>query len=77
MSEEEQRLIAAMFKAFDRLRNLGWQDAMYAPQGKDLEVIEAGSTGIHRATRDEIGFWIHDKYDTWPSTPILFRLPAN
>lgn len=70
----EERLIAEMFKCFDRLRRLGWRDAAYAPKdGRALEVIEAGSTGIHKATRDEISFWVHDDMDSWPSDPILYR----
>jgi hypothetical protein len=77
VSDEERKLIGVMFDAFDKLRRLGWKDAMYAPRGKDLEVIEAGSTGIHLATRAGIGFWIHDADDTYPSSPILFRVPAD
>lgn len=63
-----------MFSAWERLKELGWREAMYAPRdGRTLEFIEAGSTGIHRGHKDEKFTWIHDAGDLWPSNPILFR----
>lgn len=56
-----------------RLEELGWREAMYAPKdGTLLLLIEPGSMGIHTGYRDDIGFWIVDD-DTWPSHPILWR----
>jgi len=35
--------------AFHRLKQLGWNDAIYCPKdGTVFEVIEPGSSGIHR-----------------------------
>lgn len=51
----------------------GWQDAIYAPRGQQVQLIEAGSTGIHNGYRDQDGnFWVHDG-ETYPANPILWR----
>ena len=74
MMPTERDALLVMMKAFERLRELGWRDAMYAPRdGRLLEFIEAGSTGIHKGHKDEKFVWIHDAGDLWPSHPILFR----
>ena len=74
-TERELKEMRAMFDAYRNLLNLGWREVMYAPRDwSPLEVIEPGSTGIHRATRDEDGdFWVFDG-DSWPSDPVLFRV---
>lgn len=78
MTDKERGLLLALFGAFCELRNCGWRESMYAPFDKDLELIEAGSTGIHKGYRDKYsGFWIVDPMDTWPANPILYRLPSN
>lgn len=70
----ERASIDAIFKAYVNLQKAGWQDAMYAPRnGKEFEVIELGSTGIHRAVHfndTEHGAWIDGD---WPSRPLLIR----
>ncbi len=75
---DEQSAIRAMFEAWQRLKELGWQEAMYCPKdGSTFHAIEAGSTGIHECSYD--GKWpdghylIYDGGDIWPSRPILFR----
>lgn len=65
--------------AHTRLCELGWRDAIYCPKdGSSFEVIEAGSTGIHRAHYQgewpSGSWWCEDGGDLWPSRPILFRL---
>lgn len=67
--------IQAMQRAHTRLKELGWRDAVYAPKDREaIEVVEPGSTGIHRAHRDSEGrFWIEGAGDLWPSSPVLFR----
>lgn len=70
----DEDALRVMFSAWERLKELGWREAMYAPRdGRVLELIEAGSTGIHRGHKDEKFTWIHDAGDLWPSHPILFR----
>lgn len=69
--------ITALFQmqsSYQKLKALGWSNSIYAPKdGSEFLSIEAGSTGIHKTTRDENGsFWIHDG-DTWPSRPILWK----
>lgn len=68
-----------MSRAFHRLKDFGWREAIYCPKdGSEFEVIEAGSTGIHRCHSDgkwPTGhWWILADGDLWPSRPILFRL---
>lgn len=76
MMPTEQDAILVMFKAWERLKELGWREAVYAPRdGRALEFIEAGSTGIHPGHRDEKYTWLHEAGDLWPSHPILFREP--
>lgn len=76
-TEEEARLIDEMFRCFDALRRIGWQEAMYAPKDTEIELIEPGSTGIHRGYQDEFGFWVVDEMDTYPSRPMLFKPLPN
>lgn len=76
---DERTAIDAMFEAFDRLRELGWNDAIYCPKdGSSFQVIEAGSIGIFRCHYEgewpEGSWWISADGDLWPSRPILYRL---
>jgi hypothetical protein len=65
-----------MFRAYTRLKELGWREGTYAPRNNVLfDAIEAGSTGIHECIRRPQGdCWISDGGDLWPSRPILYRL---
>lgn len=70
---DEAAALRVLNEAYKRLQELGWREARSAPKGEPLEVIEMGSTGIHKADQDEQGrFWVYDG-DIWPSCPILFR----
>ncbi len=74
----ERDALSTMFEAHQRLKELGWNDAIYCPKdGSVFDVIEAGSTGIHPCSYDgewpKGSWWIHDEGDLWPSRPILFR----
>jgi hypothetical protein len=75
----EQKLVGRMFDAYAALLRLGWKEADFAPKdGNEILVIEAGSSGIHKAIRDGDGdFWIWDNFDTDPSDPILWRPPPD
>lgn len=75
----EQNAIDAMFEAWQRLKELGWREAIYCPtDGSSFDVIEAGSTGIHRCFYSgewPDGYWmVGDGTECGPSRPILFRL---
>ena len=70
--------LAAMHRAYQRLSDLGWRDAIYCPKdGTLFKAIEAGSTGTHKCVyRGEWPsgkWWIVDAGDLWPSRPILFK----
>lgn len=74
----ERDAIRVMHRALERLKALGWRDAIYCPKdGTMFEVIEPGSTGIHhciyRGEWPKGGWWILEKGDMWPSRPVLFR----
>ena len=74
----EQSAIYAMSQAIYRLKELGWKDPVYAPKdGSPLDLIEPGSTGIHRGHYEgewpKGSWWIHDDGDLWPSRPVLAR----
>jgi hypothetical protein len=68
-----------MFECVQRLKELGWNDAIYCPKdGTIFDAIESGSSGIHKAHYDgkwpEGNWWVHSEGDLWPSRPILFKL---
>jgi len=74
----EQAAIEALFQAWYRLKELGWNDAIYCPKdGSLFSVIEAGSTGIHSCSYSgewpKGSWWIHSDNDMWLSRPILFK----
>lgn len=73
-SPEERGCLDIIQSQYTMLKSLGWNDVIYAPKGKDLLLIEVGSTGIFKGYRDEAGsFWVYDG-DEWPSKPCLFKL---
>lgn len=70
--------LAQLHDAFDRLKKLGWSEAMYCPKdGSTFEAIEAGSTGIfschYEGEWPKGSWWLADGGDLWPSRPILWR----
>lgn len=76
---DERAAIDALFESFQRLRELGWREAIYCPKdGTPFKAIEAGSTGIHPCFY--MGDWptgswmVGDGMDCGPSHPILFKL---
>lgn len=75
---DEQSAIDGMFDAYQRLKELGWREAIYCPKdGSHFKVIEPGSTGIHDGAywgEWPNGHWNVFDGDIWPSHPVLFRL---
>ena len=74
----EQDAINLISDAVQRLKELGWREAIYCPKdGTMFDAIEAGSTGIHDCAYHgewPNGTWnIYDDGDIWPSHPILYR----
>lgn len=77
MMPDEKAALRVMSDAYQRLREFGWNSAIYCPKdGTHFQAIEAGSTGIHDCSYQgqwpKGSWWIHDG-DIWPSRPILFR----
>lgn len=76
---DEKTALQHLHDAYTRLRDMGWRDAIYCPKdGSTFEIIEVGSTGIHRAHYSGEwptgSWWAEDAGDLWPSRPALFRL---
>ena len=75
---DEQAAINAMFQAYQRLKELGWREAIYCPKdGTSFDAIEPGSTGIHTCSYSgkwpKGSWWVHNAGDLWPSRPCLFK----
>lgn len=75
----EQDAIKALNQAYQRLKELGWNDPIYCPKdGSHFDVIEVGSTGIHRARYEGEwptgNWWVEEAGDLWPSRPTLYRV---
>jgi len=72
--------LRVMMDAYVRLKELGWNDAIYCPKdGSTFKVIEFGSTGIFDCHYDgewpKGRWWTHDGGDLWPSRPVLYLNP--
>lgn len=76
------KALLALFNAYQRLKELGFNDIMYCPKdGSVFEVVEIGSTGIHDCHYEgewpDGSWWVHSAGDLWPSHPVLFRLKPH
>ena len=76
---DERSAIRMMRDAHTRLTDMGWKDPIYCPKdGSTFEVIEPGSTGIHKCIYmgewPKGSWWALDNGDMYPSRPVLFRL---
>lgn len=78
---DERPAIDRLYSAYRDLLAHGWQDAMYAPKdGTEIEIIEMGSTGIHKVAwasfdhkpLDSCSCFFGDA-EGYPSHPVLFR----
>lgn len=74
----EQNALDIMFQAWLRLKELGWNDAIYCPKdGSVFDAIECGSSGIHPCHYEgewpKGTWWVHEAGDLWPSRPTLYR----
>lgn len=79
---DEKAAIRMMFEAYLRLKELGWNDAIYCPKdGSEFDAIEPGSTGIHRSHYSgewpKGAWWTAADGDLWPSRPVLYRKTPN
>lgn len=77
----EQDAIDAMYRAYNRLKDLGWREAIYMPKdGTVVRVIEIWSTGTfdcHYSGEWADGFFnVTDGRDVYPSrsAPAMFKL---
>lgn len=82
-SVDNHPAIERLASVYIDLCNEGWREIMYAPKDDtEIEVIECGSTGIHRARWRSFNhqplnscgcLFIAEAGDLWPSHPILWR----
>lgn len=72
----EQDAARMLFQAWYRLKELGWRETMYGPTNEPVLVVEPGSSGLHKAIRNEKWpektWWSCDS-DMYPMNPCLFR----
>lgn len=78
---DEKSALRMMMDAYTRLKDMGWNDAVYCPKdGRTFEVIEPGSTGIHSCIYTGEwptgSWWVFGNGDMYPSRPVLFRTLA-
>ena len=70
----EQDAAQMMCSAFTRLKELGWKETCYGPTNVQVQLIESGSSGIHKGSR-----WNEWPEKTWwidgdsPSNPCLYK----
>jgi hypothetical protein len=74
----EHDCLRVMMEAYSRLKELGWNDAIYCPKdGTVFDAIGVGSFGIHACHYEGEWpsgcWWTHDAGDLRPSRPALFR----
>lgn len=73
-SAAEDAMLGEMFRAWHELRGLGWLEMFgYPDDGTVVEVITAGSTGVHDAKVMNGSWWVLFANDLWPAHPILWR----
>lgn len=75
---DEQQALYQVFDGYQRLKELGWNDAMYCPKdGSTFLMCCPSSTGIHRGHYSGEwptgSWWAHDAGDLWPYTPMLWK----
>jgi hypothetical protein len=80
-TDAERAALLKMFEAYQELKRLGWNDAIYCPKdGSMFLVIEPGSTGVHLAKYEgswpDGHWWVYDG-DAWPSRPCLWKPRAR
>jgi hypothetical protein len=78
---DEKTAISALWDAYQRLKELGWNDPSYCPKdGTRFKVIELGSTGIFDCSYS--GEWpkghymVEDEHDIYPTSTgvAMYRL---
>ena len=75
---DEQTAIGQMWSAYQRLTEIGWQDAIYCPKdGTVFEALTAGSCGVfdcfYRGEWPKGSCWVWEAGDLWSVRPILWR----
>lgn len=78
MMPDEVATLHMLGQVYQRLKELGWNDAIYCPKdGTHFDAIEFGSTGIHECHYSgdwpKGSWWISDDGDLWPSRPVMYR----
>lgn len=80
----EEDAVRAMWSAYQRLKELGWKEAMYMSSERlgTMRIITPGSSGIHEGHYSGEwatgSWWLHDSGDLWPANPCLAKpLPST
>ena len=78
-TDTTESALLVLQQGYQRLKDLGWKEIEFCPKdGTVFEVIEVGSTGVHKCHYQgewpRGHWWIHDRNHLWPSRPSLYRL---
>lgn len=75
----EADALRQFFEAVKRLEDLGWRNPMYLCDAGECDMIELGSTGVHRGAYSgkwpHGNWWYRDEMDT--ARPYLVRALAK
>ena len=71
---EVQDCVEAMVQIRQRLLEMGWQSAEYAPKdGSRFQAISAGFAGPSECCWLGKGFFVASEHDWWPTTILVWR----
>lgn len=68
--------VVALLQTVERLREIGWRDACYAPKDRSFDAIVMGGSGVHRCQwlgGTAGGWFIEDTNDWWPAQIVVWR----
>ena len=66
----------ALLQVVERLRELGWQAAEYAPRNRSFNAVVLGGSGVHRCMwigGTTGGWFLEDDHDWWPARIVVWK----
>ena len=66
----------ALLQVVERLRELGWQAAEYAPRNRSFNAVVLGGSGVHRCQwlgGKTGGYFIEEAHDWWPARIVVWK----
>ena len=80
-TDEEVKILSAMYAQYKKLRNIGWRSIEYCPKdGSRFLAVEPGTTGVYpchyKGEWPDGTWWMEHSGDMWPARPMLWK-PMN